>query len=174
MATIKVKVPMSANGIKELYDKIHIIKKKFPLIRKKFISKSLYYIRNQANKHLREKYSKSWYRRTGELESSWNIFADSIKGELRNMCSYSAMVEYGTGLVGSHPLASKHNYEYNQNNHTSEWKFKPEGYEEYHLTEGLEGYWYVYRAVYEDYIKSGMAQKIFNEVFEGVVKRAIK
>lgn len=173
MSTIKIEVPLSVNGIKELYTKIHKIKKLAPKVQKSFITKSLKYMKEQANDHLRASYQESgWYVRTGELESSWTIFSSEVKGILRNMAPYSAFVEYGTGQIGKHPLADVHGYMYNVNAHENGWIFVYDG--ETHFTKGLEGYWFVYKAVYEDYLMSGMAQKLFDEAFMEVVGRAIR
>ena len=170
---ITIKVPMSVNGVEELRKKITKMKKLAPRMQQRFITKSLKYIKTKANEHLRESYSAdSWYERTGLLENSWEIFATEISGTLRNIAPYSAFVEYGTGLIGKHPMADVHGYQYNVNNHQEGWLFSFEN--EVHFTKGLEGYWFVYHAVYNDYLMSGMARKLFNEAFEEVIGRAIK
>lgn len=170
---ITIKVPMSVNGIKELQKKITKIKKLSPKMQQRFITKSLRYIKKKANEHLKENYSAySWYERTGRLEHDWEIVATEFSGTLRNLAPYSAFVEYGTGLVGKHPMADVHNYQYNVNDHQYGWLFYFEN--ESHFTQGLEGYWFVYQAVYNDYLMTGMARKLFNEAFEEVIGRAIK
>lgn len=145
-------------------------------VSKKFLEYSLTYIKNKANEHLRDSYFiEGWYIRTGTLESSWDyefeVFSEIAKAKLTNFAEYSAYVEFGTGEsnIGSHPDEKNVGYKKGVGSKIDNyggWLFSYEN--EYHYTFGQQGYAYLYKAVYNDYILSGTASIMFDRAFREV------
>ena len=164
---------MSVEGIKKLKKYFEYLEKQAPKVNELFLKESLEYIKLKANEHLKESYNpnEEWYTRTGVLEKSWNItindwFGTKV-GELENIATYSAYVEYGTGIASAYPGATMNGYVPNMSGKgETGWLFEHEG--ETIFTHGQTGYWYLFDAVYNDYIMSGKVQEVFDSCFRKV------
>ena len=86
----KLNIPFSVNGVKELNNKLDLMKRKIPELSALFKKKSLDYIEERANIYIVNTTGGSaWYQVTGRLSSSW--IKDYDIGTLINFCEYSAL-----------------------------------------------------------------------------------
>lgn len=164
-----ITIKLSVNSVKEARKKFIFMKRNLPRVEKRFVEKSLNYIEEKAKENIRVSVGgSSWYTPTGTLENSWVKNIDT--GMLRNTCRWAALVEYGTGIVGSgtHPQP-KMGYQYDVNEHGDEgWYFyDQEG--NLHWTKGMEAHRFLYDAI-NSYYYGGMYKVIFREVMDELMK----
>lgn len=140
------------------------MEKKLPIVREKFIVRSLDYLEEQARKYIQETTGgSSWYVLTHTLENSFK--KDAIIGKIVNDCWYSAFVEYGTGTKGEGTHENPQNYQYDLNEHgDSGWWFKDDN-GNLHWTKGMKAHRYMYQAVM-DYLSPSGHKRIFKQVFD--------
>ncbi len=168
----KLNIPFSVNGVKELNNKLDLMKRKIPELSALFKKKSLDYIEERANIYIGNTTGGSaWYQVTGRLSRSW--IKDYDIGTLINFCEYSAFVEYGTGIVGKGTHPDPNGYQYDVNNHgNTGWGFIDED-GNFHWTKGMQAHRYLFDAV-QDYTVGEAYKKIyldcFNEVMGGIFR----
>uniref|UniRef100_UPI0022E27273 hypothetical protein n=1 Tax=[Eubacterium] hominis TaxID=2764325 RepID=UPI0022E27273 len=91
-----------------------------------------------------------WYVLTHQLENSWVV--DLTKKTLRNICPYSAFVEYGTGIVGAGTHPDSGDYQYDENGH------------------GDSGWFFL---AVSDYYYKGEAERILDELINEMLRKAV-
>lgn len=111
-------------SIKQLNSNVEKFKKIIRKINEEFIEKSIQEIINTANNYL---INSSDYQGTTDIEKSWITITSvnldgSVSCRVENDSPFSALVEFGTGLVGGsqpHELAQVTGYHYGN----KEWSF---------------------------------------------------
>lgn len=122
---LEIKFELNSKSVKNAIKQIEELQKKLPKINEEFVIESLEYVKNKANNKLR---ASSQYMGTTDITEKWEInkllstSKKIVSYELRNTSDFSAVVEFGTGIVGGnspHPMASVSGYEYG----TKQWSF---------------------------------------------------
>ncbi len=166
-----MKVSLSVNGVNKLLKFSKVLQKDMPTLEKRFVEKSLAFIQERANEYIKATTGNSdWYVLTHQLENSWVV--DLTKKTLRNICPYSAFVEYGTGVVGAGTHPESGDYQYDENGHGDSGWFFFDNEGTLHWTRGMEAHAYLYNAV-SDYYYKGEAERILDELINKMLRKAV-
>lgn len=182
----------SFQSLREFQNKLRYLKTKIRVINKEFIEESIREIINNANMYLQ---NSSDYQGTTDIESSWNSEIEysgytSISYRIENNSPFSALVEFGTGLVGGqhqHEMAKITGYEYGKKKWTfirdlysNEWVVSPtytkndvkENPERFLMIENFAGYRgksYLFNALFDYFDLNG-----YIEIYERIWSKYIK
>lgn len=157
-------------GIQNIIDMNNEIMTAIPALRNDFIKRSLDYLDERARYHLAASIGNGSYVPTGELMSHFR--KEYELGKFLNDCYYAALVEYGTGIVGSGTHPNAKGYQYDVNNHGEDGWYYMDEHGKFHWTKGMQAHRYMFNAL-NDYLNDGV-KKVFSESFKVIMGGIIK
>lgn len=171
MLSYKIVKPLSQKGVSQLIVRLGKIQQNIPTLEEEFKKRSLDFIERRATAYIKSSTGGSWYELTHTLESSWQ--KDYSIGKLINYCWYSALVEFGTGMVGKGTHPDPQDYEYDMNEHEEWGWFFIDDQGKVHFTRGMRAHRFMYRAL-QDYVTKGEYKKIYEKSFKHVMGGLLK
>ncbi len=163
-----INMSLKVDNIRKIKKGVDSFAKHMDDIKREFVKESLEYIEAKARLNIQATTGGSWYEPTGTLENSWVLSVDT--GILENLCYYAALVEYGTGIVGSGTHPAPGSYKYDVNGHGESGWFFADAQGNVHWTKGMKAHRFLYDAINE-YILSGEYRNIFKRATQKYMEK---